>query len=316
MGQQSKSGSERGAGSGEREFSAIAFPVFQLFQSPTAPASHLPAPRSPLPPIMELIAILLSGITALFSLTGVVVDKNVETAFLSQIDRAEQLQVRVDNAPVHQIINGKINKLRIAGQGVWVTKDLRIDTLEVETDPIAVNLKAIQEDGPNPQASSLQQPVQAGVKFKFNEQDLNNFLKSPDAIARLQKMTTSTFGGVASSLNKDYQVTNPQIKFLGNNRLVIKAELQDPGSGEKLAVNLETGVNVVGGRKFELVAPNAMVGGTQVPPFLLAGLTTGMADMLSVDVLEQRGITARILQFKVNPQELELAAFIRASGSK
>ncbi|WP_310428542.1 DUF2993 domain-containing protein [Chamaesiphon sp. VAR_48_metabat_135_sub] len=265
---------------------------------------------------MELIAILLSGITALFSLTGVVVDKNVETAFLSQIDRAEQLQVRVDNAPVHQIINGKINKLRIAGQGVWVTKDLRIDTLEVETDPIAVNLKAIQEDGPNPQASSLQQPVQAGVKFKFNEQDLNNFLKSPDAIARLQKMTTSTFGGVASSLNKDYQVTNPQIKFLGNNRLVIKAELQDPGSGEKLAVNLETGVNVVGGRKFELVAPNAMVGGTQVPPFLLAGLTTGMADMLSVDVLEQRGITARILQFKVNPQELELAAFIRASGSK
>jgi hypothetical protein len=265
---------------------------------------------------MELIAILLSGITALFSLTGVVVDKNVETAFLSQIDRAEQLQVRVDNAPVHQIINGKINKLRIAGRGVWVTKDLRIDTLEVETDPMAVNLKAIQEDGQNPQASSLQQPIQAGVKFKFNEEDLNNFLKSPDAIARLQKMTTSTFGGVASSLNKDYQVTNPQIKFLGNNRLGIKAELQDPSSGEKLGVSLETGVNVIGGRKFELVSPTAMVGGTQVPPFLLAGLTTGMADLFNVDILEQGGLTARILQFKVNPQELDLAAFVRVSGRK
>jgi hypothetical protein len=265
---------------------------------------------------MELIAILLSGITALFSLTGVVVDKNIETAFLSQIDHAEQLQVRSDNAPAHQIINGKINKLRIAGRGLWMTKDLRIDTLEVETDPIAVNVKAIQEDGKNPQASSLQQPIQAGMKFKFNEEDLNNFLKSPDALARLQKMTTSTFGGVASSLNKDYQVTNPQIKFLGNNRLGIKAELQDPGSGEKLAVSLETGVNIIGGRKFELVAPTAMVGGTPVPPFLLAGLTTGMADMLSVDILEQRGITARILQFQVNPQELELAAFVRVSGRK
>ena len=183
---------------------------------------------------MELITILLASITSLFSLTGVVVDKNVEAAVLSQIDRAEQLQVRVDNAPVHQIINGKINKLRIAGQGLWVTKDLRIDTLEVETDPLAVNLKAIQADGQNPRASSLQQPIQAGVKLKFNEQDLNNFLKSPETISKLQKMTTSTFGGAASSLNKDYQVTNPQIRFLGDNRVGIQAELKDPGSGEKL----------------------------------------------------------------------------------
>jgi hypothetical protein len=266
---------------------------------------------------MELITILLSGITALFSLTGVVVDKNVETAFRSQLDRAEQLQVRTDNAPPHQIINGKINKVRIAGRGLWVTKDLRIDTLEIETDPIAVNLGAIQADGQTPRSSSLQQPIQAGIKLKFNEEDLNNFLKSPDAIAQLQKMTTSTLGGAAaSSLNKDYQITNPQVRFLGNNRVGLKAELQDPGSGEKLPITLETGVSVIGGRKFQLVEPTAMVGGTPVPPFLLAGLTTGISDRLNVDMLEERGLSARILQFKVNPQSLELAAFVRIAGRK
>jgi LmeA-like phospholipid-binding len=266
---------------------------------------------------MELITILLSGITALFSLTGVVVDKNVEAAFLSQLDRAEQLQVRTDNAPVHQIINGKINKLRVAGRGLWVSKDLRIDTLEIETDPIAVDLKAIQADGQNPQSSSLQQPVQAGVKLKFNEEDLNNYLKSPDAIARLQKMTTSTLGGAAAgSLNKDYQITNPQVRFLANNRVGIKAELQDPGSGEKLSVALETGVSVIGGRRFQLVEPKAMVGETPVPPFLLAGLTGELSERLNVDMLEQRGLSARILQFKVNPQQIELAAFVRISGRK
>ena len=265
---------------------------------------------------MELIAILLSGITALFSLTGVVVDKNVEAAVRSQIDRAEQLQVRVDNAPVHQIINGKINKLRIAGRGVWVTRDLRLDTLDVETDPVAVNLQELQADGQNPRASSLQQPVQAGVRFKFNENDLNNYLKSPDAIARLQKMTTSTFGGAASSLNKDYQITNPQVSFLGDNRVALKAELQDPNSGEKLPVNFEAGISVIGGRKFQLLEPSATVGGTKVPAFLLSGLTTEMSNRLSVDILEQRGLTARILQFKVNPQQLELAAFVRLSGRK
>jgi LmeA-like phospholipid-binding len=264
---------------------------------------------------MELITIILSGLTGLFSLTGVVVDKNVETAFLASIDHAEQLQVRADNAPAHQIINGKINKLRIAGRGVWTTKDLRIETLEVETDPIAVNLKAVQADGQVPKSTSLQQPVQAGVKFKIREEDLNNFLKSPDSIARLQKMTTSTLGGsTAGSLNKDYQITNPEIKFLNNNRLAIKAQLQDPNSSEKLAINLETGISVVGGRKFQLVDPTANVGGTQVPPFLLAGLTTGLSERFNLDMLEQRGLTARILQFKVNPQELELAAFVRVTG--
>jgi hypothetical protein len=266
---------------------------------------------------MELITILLSGITALFSLTGVVVDKNVETAFLSQIDRAEQLQVRTDNAPVHQILSGKINKVRIAGRGLWVSKDLRVDTLEIETDPIAVNLKANPSDAKDTPSSAFQQPVQAGVKLKFNEADLNNFLKSPDAIARLQKITTSTLGGAAaSSLNKDYQITNPQVRFLSNNRVGIKAELQDPGSGEKLPISLETGVSVIGGRKFQLVEPTAMVGGTPVPPFLLAGLTTGIGEQFNLDILTARGLTARILQFKVHPQELELAAFVRIATSK
>ncbi len=265
---------------------------------------------------MELIAILLSGITALFSLGGVVVDKNVETALRSQFDRVEQLQVRTDNAPNYQIINGKIDKVRIAGRGLWFTKDLRIDALEVETDPIAVDLQAIQADGQTPRASSLKQPIQAGVKLKFNEEDLNNYLKSPDAIARLQKITTSTLGGAAAgSLNKDYQIVNPQVRFLGNNRLGIKAELQDT-SGEKLAVNLETGIGIIGGRKFQLVDPTAIVGGTPVPPFLLAGLTAGLSERLNVDMLEQRGLTARVLQFKVSPGQLELAAFVQISGIK
>jgi LmeA-like phospholipid-binding len=266
---------------------------------------------------MELLTILLSSLTALLSLTGVVVDKNIEAAFRSQIDRAEELQVRTDNAPVHQIINGKIDKVRVASKGVWVTKDLRLDLLEIETDPIAVNLQAIQSDGKNPRSSSLQQPIQAAVKLKFNEDDLNNFLKSPDAVAQLQKMTTSTLGGAAaSSLNKDYQITNPQVKFLANNRLGLSAELKDPGSGETLPVKLETGINVIGGRKFQLVEPTATVGGTQVPPFLLAGLTTGIGDRLNLDMLEQRGLSTRILQFKINPQQLELAAFVRISGKK
>ncbi len=265
---------------------------------------------------MELLTIILSGVLGLFSSLGIVVDKNVDLALRSQMDRVEQLEVRSDNAPSYQIINGKINKLRIAGRGLWVVKDLRIDTLEVETDPLAINLKDVQEDGQNLRSSSLQKPIQAGVRLKFTEDDLNNYLKSPDAIARLQKMTTSTLGSAGSSLGKDYQIVNPRVRFLANNRAGIKADLQDAGSGEKLNVDLETSVNIIGGRKFQLVDTVAKVGETPVPAFILSGLTTGLAEQLSVDMLEQRGLTARILQFKSSPQQLELAVFVRLSGSK
>jgi hypothetical protein len=203
---------------------------------------------------------------------------------------------------------------RIAGRGLWVTKDLRVDTLDIETDPIAINLKAVPTDGKTPGTSALKQPIQAGLRLKFNEGDLNNYLKSPEAIAQLQKMTTSNFGGSAGSLNKDYQITNPQIRFLANNRVGLKAELQDPGSGEKLLITLEAGVNVVGGRKFQLVEPTAMVGATPVPPFILSGLTTSLSERLNLDVLAARGLQARILRFKVDPQQLELAAFVRIPG--
>ena len=209
----------------------------------------------------------------------------------------------------------EIDKVRIAGRGVWVTKDFRIESLEVETDPISVDLKAIQEDGQNPQSSSLKQPIQVAVKLKFTEEDVNNFLKSPDAIAQLQKMTTRTLGGIASSLNKDYQIVNPQVKFLANNRLALNAELTD-ASGEKLNVGLETGINVIGGRKFELVEPKAMVGSTEIPSFLLDQVTGTLAERLNIDILEQRGITARILQFKASPGQLQVAAFVRVSGRK
>jgi LmeA-like phospholipid-binding len=265
---------------------------------------------------MELLTIILSGVFGLFSTLGVIVDKNVDVALRSQMDRVEQLEVRSDNAPNYQIINGKINKLRIAGRGLWVVKDLRIDTLEVETDPIAVNLKDVQEDGQNLRSSSLQKPIQAGVKLKFNQEDLNNYLRSPDAIARLQQMTTSTLGTAGTSLGRDYQILNPQVRFLANNRVGIRAELKDSSAGEKLTVDLETGVNIIGGRKFQLVDTTAKVGETPVPSFILAGLTTGLTERLNVDTLEERGLTARILQFKVSPQELELAAFVRLSGSK
>ena len=55
----------------------------------------------------------------------------------------EQQAIRIDNTPNYQIVQGKIDQVRIAGRGVTINSYLRIDTLELETDAIAIDLQEV-----------------------------------------------------------------------------------------------------------------------------------------------------------------------------
>src|SRR4028118_555615 len=114
---------------------------------------------------MELISILLSGLLIFISPAGLVIDRAAENAIRSRLEKAEQLEVRVDNAPVHQTLQGKIERLRIAGRGLWLTKDVRIDTLEVETDPLNIDLQRLRQGKPTLLLESLKSPIQSGVRL-------------------------------------------------------------------------------------------------------------------------------------------------------
>jgi hypothetical protein len=263
---------------------------------------------------MELVSIILSGLFSIFAIGGFAIDKNIEANLRSQLEQVEQLQVRVDNAPVHQVIGGKINKMRIAGKGVWFTKEVRIESLAVETDPIDVNLPTLKEDLQAIQSKPLPKPIQAAVKLVFNERDINQALRSPVTLDRIQRITSSTLDRVGGSLGKDYQILTPQVKFLANNRLGMTVVLKDRKSGEQLNVELESGVQVLGGKKFQLVDPIGKVNGTEVPPFILSSLTSNLSERINLDFLSERGLTARILQLQVKPQQLEIAAFVRLTG--
>lgn len=54
--------------------------------------------------------------------------------------RADTLEVRVDNAPNYQILLGNVDRIRVAGRGVYVLEFLRIDEVDIETDPISIDL--------------------------------------------------------------------------------------------------------------------------------------------------------------------------------
>ncbi len=260
--------------------------------------------------LVELLTILLSALLAVVSSVGIVTDRVLTGAIRSRLQRAEQLQVRVDNRPNYQLVQGKVERVRLAGRGLWLTPEIRIAALDVETDPIHLDLKRLGgADASSPQ-SSLQRPLQAGVRLVLTESDLERALQSPAGLARLQQLSSRLFGQFAER----YEFLNPQVRFLGDDRISVQIEIVE-AEAPPLVVTLESGLKFVAGHSLELIEPEVRVDGTALPASLVTELTRDIGQRLDLRSLEAVGVTARLLKFTVRESELEVAAFVRVSPS-
>ena len=128
---------------------------------------------------MEVFTIFLSSLITIISPLGFVVDSVVAEQLRSQVKSVETLAVRVYNTPSYQPVAGKVDRIRIASRGVEIIDNLRIDTLELETDPLDLNINKIQSlSGIKSIQSSLNQPFQGGIRLVIKEDDLNFALES------------------------------------------------------------------------------------------------------------------------------------------
>ncbi len=260
---------------------------------------------------MELLTILLSSFLSTLTLGGIVADKAAEGAIRSRFNKIEDIQVRIDNAPNLQIINGKVDRMRVAAKGLWLTPDVRIDGFELETDPIQVDPQKIQQFS-QLNFESLPKPLQAGIKFRVDEQDINKSLKSALVLNRIQQVISdgiATFGGSVGTI---YRVENPQVRFLPSNRLGMKFTLIDTAQpADKLDLDIESGVKIIGGRKIQIVGAQGTVNGFPLPSFVMESLVNSINERADLAVLERSGLTARILEVRVTNKKLEVATFVR-----
>jgi hypothetical protein len=261
---------------------------------------------------VELITVLLTSFLSALSFGGIVADQAAEGAIRSRLNKVESIQVRIDNAPNLQILNGKADRVRMSARGLWLNPEVRIDGFEMETDPIEIDPKALQGDLNQLKLESLPKPFQAGVKIAVTEGDLNRALKSALVLNRVQEVVQqglATFGGSAGII---YRVENPQVRFMPNNRLGFKMTLVDATDAKsRLDLDLESEVEISGGRKIKLVKAQGTVNKFPLPDFLLESILDGINQRADLAVLESAGLTARILNVKVVDKRLEVATFIR-----
>jgi hypothetical protein len=274
---------------------------------------------------MEFLTILLAGFFSILVPGGWAIERLASNNLSANLTAVEQLAIRVENAPSYQLAYGKLGGIKLASRGVEIQPGLRIDTLELETEPIALKLQDLARGNLQQLRTSLKKPLQGGVRLILTEADLNRALQSPKIQSQLQQALNRLIARKTGS-SMSYQLVNPRIELQNNNRLSVAVRLcrsaskperaqgcltGDEGSKSELNLKLEWGIKSVTGRKIELVEPIGTVNGRPMSARLLTGFAQGISDRFNLDTLEENGIFARLLQLEIERDRIALAGFIR-----
>ncbi|NJR48842.1 MAG: DUF2993 domain-containing protein [Leptolyngbyaceae cyanobacterium CSU_1_3] len=252
---------------------------------------------------MEFLTIFLSSLIGLVSPTGLVVDRLAEQNIRAQFVAIEQLQVRVDNAPNYQLLGGKVDRVRVAGRGLFPVKEFRLETLELETDAIALQRRGGR--------FKLEQPIQAGVRLVIRPEDINQALRSPTVSTRLRNLGIQLLRRREAQQIERYDILNPQMTFLSDRRVRLQVELQEQGYPEKLTIVAEAEPQIIAGRSLQLANLVILINNQPAPQPIVSAIADGITNRLDLRQLEKSQITARILNFQINPNQLQIAAFVQ-----
>ena len=276
---------------------------------------------------MEVLTIVLLGLLSLASSTGMIADSIAASKIRSQVVDLEQQRVRIDSRPSYSIAQGKLHKIRIATRGVKIQPGLRLEALELETDQVDFQLDQLDLDSIEQLRQALNRPFQGAVRLTITEVDLNRALQSPEILAQIQQVLNRLIVSKAGSTNIAYQLLDLNLEFHPHNRLEVTLKLARPltnfesdhdssansriAKSRELVMNLALGIEVIAGNKINLIEPQGTVNGRPMSSRLLNGFAVGISDRLNLNLLEQDGILARILQLEIREDKIELASFFK-----
>ncbi|MBD2318050.1 LmeA family phospholipid-binding protein [Phormidium tenue] len=258
---------------------------------------------------MELFAGLLTTVLGLAGSPGIAIDK-IATDFLrGQIVRADVLEVRVDNAPNYQVLLGNVDRVRVAGRGVYILEFLRIDQIDLETDPISIDPNVLQSG-----KVVLRRPLQAAVRVVMRSEDVNTALRSPNVQTSFKNLSIDITG-----TNKNPEILDlidPEITFLEGDRLRLSASLQSKPTPakpnpSKLDVSINAELKTIGGTKLQIINPRIELSGTPVPERIAKAFTEGLNKVLDLRQLESKGITARVIRLELTEGKMQVIGFAK-----
>lgn len=139
--------------------------------------------------------------------------KIVEVGLASQLDHSEAMDVEIQTDP-GKLMQGTVDSVAIVGKGLVMKRDLRLESLEVNTDKVSINpLNAVLGN------LELSHPTNAKARFVLLESDLNRAFNSDYIRAKLRGLKMQLEGKPTT-----ISVTQAEIALPGNNQIVVNAD--------------------------------------------------------------------------------------------
>ncbi|WP_072621167.1 LmeA family phospholipid-binding protein [Spirulina major] len=256
---------------------------------------------------MEFLTVLLAGLIAGIAPTGFILDTVIERQLQNRLPGSDEIVVRIDNTPSYQVLGGNVDRIRLATEGLQLRPYLRVREFDLETDPVSVNLKQLQQGG-NPR-QSLRSPLTLGTRLVLDEADINAALAAPEFRERLQGLVTRLSGSLPG--NQTYTLQALTVDFQASGRMAIAATVQSPTA--TLLVEFAAGLAVIDGTQVEFTDPTISLNGGRLSPFVEAIVEENLQNRINLESLDPQGILARILQLEVESETLTLAGVVRIS---
>ncbi|HEY9643609.1 MAG TPA: DUF2993 domain-containing protein [Coleofasciculaceae cyanobacterium] len=108
--------------------------------------------------------------------------KAVELGITSQLDEVEGLDVDIRTDPL-KLVQGKLDSVAIAGEGMVMKQDLRVESMELNTSSVSINPLSIAFG-----KVELTQPTDATAQIVLTEADLNRALSSDYLRQKMQNL--------------------------------------------------------------------------------------------------------------------------------
>jgi len=252
---------------------------------------------------VEAIVIVLTSLLGLVGTPGIILDRVGADLLRQQLYKAEQLELRIESAPNYQILLGTVDRVRLAGRGIYPTEFLRIDTVDVETDPISIDPSALQAG-----KVTLRKPLQAAARVVLKAADVNRALRSPQILQAFQGLEIDLGNG---RIDK-FDLIDPEVIFVSGNLLKLRMKLK-PADPTKpvLDIEAEAKLNLIDGTRLKLEGVSINLQGVKFPDEILQRFTDNLNTILDLKQLESRSILARVLKLEITDTNLQVIGFVR-----
>ncbi|MGG6266934.1 LmeA family phospholipid-binding protein [Leptolyngbya sp. AN03gr2] len=120
------------------------------------------------------------------------ISKVAELGIKSQLDAVETLNVAIDIDPL-KVITGALNSVSIAGEGMVMKQDLRIEQMEFNTGSVAVNPMSLAFG-----KIELTHPTEAEAIVTLTESDINRAFRSDFVKGKMQNLDVQVNGETAT----------------------------------------------------------------------------------------------------------------------